>query len=185
MESMEQPTIPAGWLTLRPFTTEDIPWVCEVSRDAAVQQFVHVPTPYELEHAAFFVAQAAIAGWDSGQRVEFLAAESATGSRLGRVGMGLHGAGTGEIGYWVDPAARQRGVATHAVRTLCAWGFAALDLELIEWRTEVENIASRRVAEKAGFLIEATLRKRQIHRGIRVDVWAGSLLKDEVVSRFP
>ena len=75
--------------------------------------------------------------------------------------------------------ARQRGVATHAVRALCGWAFAELDLEIIEWRTEVGNIASRRVAEKAGFLIEATLRKRQVHRGMRVDVWVGSLLKCE------
>jgi RimJ/RimL family protein N-acetyltransferase len=176
---MDQETIPADWLTLRPFTPEDIPWVCEVSQDWAVQHFVTVPSPYELEHAAFFVEQLAIAGWHNGQRAEFLATETATGRRLGRVGLGLHGTGAAEIGYWLDPAARQRGVATHAVRALCGWAFAKLDLEIIEWRTEVGNTASRRVAEKAGFLIEATLRKRQVHRGIRVDVWVGSRLKGE------
>jgi RimJ/RimL family protein N-acetyltransferase len=175
---MDQETISADWLTLRPFTRADIPWVCEVSRDAAVQHFVAVPSPYELAHAAFFVEQLAIAGWENGQRAEFLATETATGRRLGRVGLGLR-TGSAEIGYWLDPAARQRGVATHAVRALCGWAFAKLDLEIIEWRTEVGNIASRRVAEKAGFLIEATLRKRQVHRGMRVDVWVGSLLKGE------
>jgi RimJ/RimL family protein N-acetyltransferase len=179
MASVDQPTISAGWLTLRPFTPEDVPWVYEVSVDPTVQQFVGVPSPYRLEHAAFFVEQRAIAGWESGQRAEFLAAESATGRRLGRVGIGMHVAGAAEVGYWVDPAARQRGVATQGVRALCAWAFATLDLEIIEWRAEVGNIASRRVAEKAGFLIEATLRRRQVHRGMRVDVWVGSLLKGE------
>jgi RimJ/RimL family protein N-acetyltransferase len=174
---MDQPAIPADWLTLRAFTPEDIPWIFEVSRDAAIQHFVQVPSPYQPEHAAFFVEQLAIAGWSSGQRAEFLAIETATGRRLGRVGLGLHEMGAAEIGYWVDPAARQRSVATQAVRALCRWAFATLDLEIIEWRTEVGNIASRRVAEKAGFLIEATLRKRQIHRGVRVDVWVGSLLR--------
>ncbi len=159
--------------------------MCEVSQDAAVQHFVQVPTPYKVEHAAFFVEQTAIVGWASGQRAEFLAA-AATGVRLGRVGLGLGqgGAAFAEIGYWVDPAARQHGVATHAVMTLCRWALAALDLGLIEWRTEVGNIASRRVAEKAGFVIEATLRQRQIHRGARVDVWVGSLLKDECVTEL-
>jgi RimJ/RimL family protein N-acetyltransferase len=176
---MDQETISADWLTLRPFTRQDIPWVWEVSQDAAVRHFVSVPSPYELEHAAFFVEQRAIVGWDRGHRAEFLATETATGKRLGRVGLGLHGLGEAEIGYWVDPAARRSGVATKAVRTLCEWAFATLDLEIIEWRTEVGNIASRRVAEKAGFLIEATLRKRQVHRGMRVDVWVGSLLKGE------
>jgi RimJ/RimL family protein N-acetyltransferase len=176
MRSTQQPTIPAGWLTLRPFNPEDTSWVYEVSRDPAVQHFVQVPAPYRLEHAAYFVQQVAIAGWESGQRAEFLAADT-TGRRLGRVGVGLLGAGAAEIGYWVDPAARRRGVATHAVRALCGWAFPSLELEIIEWRTEVGNLASRRVAEKAGFLVEATLRKRQIHRGVRVDVWVGSLLK--------
>ncbi len=88
MRSMEQPTIPAGWLTLRPFATEDISWICDVSRNSAVRHFVQVPPPYRLEHAAYFVEQVAIAGWDSGQRAEFLAADTATGRRLGRVGVG-------------------------------------------------------------------------------------------------
>ena len=38
-----------------------------------VQHFVRVPWPYRMEHAAFFVQHRAIAGWDSGQRAEFLA----------------------------------------------------------------------------------------------------------------
>src|ERR1700730_16749339 len=101
MRSVDQLTIPAGWLTLRPFTREDIAWVYEVSRDPVVQRFVQVPSPYQLEHAAFFVEPLAMAGWDRGQRAEFLAARTATGERLGRVGLGLHGAGAAEIGYWV------------------------------------------------------------------------------------
>jgi hypothetical protein len=84
MRSMQQPTIPAGWLTLRPFAAQDISWVYEVSRDPAVQHFVQVPRPYLPEHAAYFVEQVAIAGWDSAQRAEFLAAETANGRR-GRV----------------------------------------------------------------------------------------------------
>jgi len=32
--------------------------------------------------------------------------------------------------------------------------------------------------------MEATLRKRLIHRGTRVDVWVGSLLSAEMTSTF-
>ena len=76
------------------------------------------------------------------------------------------------------PPARGRGVATAAVPALCQWAFPDLDppLDLIEWRCEVGKVASRRVAEKAGFLIEATLRARLLHRATRVDAWTGSLL---------
>jgi RimJ/RimL family protein N-acetyltransferase len=87
---------------------------------------------------------------------------------------------TAEIGYWVDPRARGRNVATESVRAVCPWAFRTLDLDLIEWRAEVGNFASRRVAEKSGFTLEATLRQRLTHRGTRVDAWVGSLLSTEI-----
>jgi RimJ/RimL family protein N-acetyltransferase len=179
---MQPHTIPAGWLTLRPFTVADIGWVYDVSQDPAVQHFIQVPSPYRIQHAEFFVRQVAIAGWDSGQRAEFLAEDAASGARLGRVGLDLHQPGAAEIGYWADPRARNRGVTTSAVRAACHWAFTTLGAELIEWRCEAGNTASRRVAEKAGFLIEATLRKRLIHRGTRVDAWVGSILSTELTS---
>lgn len=176
---MKRETIPAGWLTLRPFTAADIPWVYEVSLDPVLRHFVGVPSPYQIEHAEFFVHQLAIASWDSGQRAEFLAHDTTTGTPLGRVGLDLREPGAAEIGYWVDPRVRGRGVATTAARAACQWAFTTLNIELIEWRCEVGNTASRRVAEKTGFLIEATLRKRLTHRSTRVDAWVGSLLSGE------
>ncbi|SDH14261.1 GNAT family N-acetyltransferase [Nonomuraea jiangxiensis] len=171
--------IDAGRLILRPFTPEDIPWVYEVSLDPALQHFVDLPSPYRMENAAFFVEELAIAGGPDGRRLEFLAEDASTGERLGRVGLGLGTPGTAEIGYWVAPQARKRGVATHAVRTVCRWAFRTHGLELIEWRAEVGNLASRRVAENVGFIVEATLRKRLFHRGVRVDAWVGSLLETD------
>jgi RimJ/RimL family protein N-acetyltransferase len=88
----------------------------------------------------------------------------------------------------LDPAvqkyvARARGIATDSVRVLCRWAFDVLGLDLIEWRAEVGNLASRRVAEKAGFRVEAVLRQRLVHRGMRVDAWVGSMLPAEMPTR--
>src|SRR4051794_22287713 len=130
---VDQETITFGELTLRPFTENDIPWVFEVSLDPAVQKFVEIPLPYRIEHAAHFVLEMAIGAWASRERAEFVV-ERAGGVRLGRVGLGLDGDGAAQIGYWMDPAARSRGVATEAVRMLCRWAFATLGLDLIEWR---------------------------------------------------
>jgi RimJ/RimL family protein N-acetyltransferase len=176
---VERESVEVGWFVLRPFRTDDVGWVHEVSVDPAVGQFVDIPSPYLLEHATFFVEQLAIAGWDRGDRFEFLAEDAETGQRLGRVGLGMGERRTAEVGYWVDPRARGRGVATEAVKAISGWAFSRLGLELIEWRAEVGNHASRRVAEKAGFLMEATLRQRLVHRGLRVDAWVGSLTKDD------
>lgn len=179
---MDDVRIPAGWLTLRQFTAADIPWVFEVSQDAALQQFVQLPSPYLMEHARFFVECLAIEKVASGERAEFLVEDARTGERLGRVGLGLNGDATAEVGYWVAPAARGRGVAPQAVRAICRWGFDTRRLDLIEWRAEVGNDASRRVAEKAGFLMEGQLRKRLVHRGQRVDAWVGSVVMGEVAA---
>lgn len=179
---MDRQTIPAGWLTLRPFTPAGTPWVYEVSLDPVLQRFMQVPSPYRLEDAASFVEQELIAGGDGGRRAEFVAEDAATATRLGRVGLRLGEPGAAEIGYWVDPRARNRGVATTAVRAVCQWAVTTAGIELIEWRCEAGNMASRRVAEKAGFRIEATLRKRRVRQGVRVDEWVGSLLRDEVMA---
>ena len=186
---MQQETITAGNIRLRPFAVADIPWVYEVSLDPRVQKFVQLPMPYRRADAEYFVREMAIAAWAGRQRAEFVV-ESAEevdadgeARRLGRVGLGLDGGGAAQIGYWMDPAARGRGVATAAVRALCAWGFASLGLGLIEWRAEVGNAASRRVAEKAGFRVEAVLRRRLVHRGGRVDAWIGSMLPGELPTR--
>jgi RimJ/RimL family protein N-acetyltransferase len=177
---MERQTISAGWLTLRPFTLADVPWVYEVSLDPVLQRFMQVPSPYRLEDAAAHVEQSYIAGWDDGRQAEFVA--EAAGTALGRVGLRLNEPGAAEVGYWVDPRARKRGVATTALRAVCRWAVTTSDVDLIEWRCEAGNVASLRVAEKAGFRLEATLRKRRIRDGVRVDEWVGSLLRDEVLA---
>lgn len=170
---------------MRPFRADDIPWVYEVSLDPAVQKYVQIPLPYRIADAEFFVREMAIAAWERRGRAEFVVVRSADGVPLGRVGLGLDGVGAAQIGYWMDPAARSRGVATRAVRELCRWGFGTLGLGLIEWRAEVGNTASRRVAEKAGFTVEAVLRRRLVHRGVRVDAWIGSMLPGELPTYEP
>ncbi|MDT0341589.1 GNAT family N-acetyltransferase [Streptomyces litchfieldiae] len=177
---MEQPTIDAGRLRLRPFTADDIDWVHQVALDPLMRTFIDLPSPYRREHAEHFVERLVREGWATRRRVEYLAEDAATGERLGRAGLSLKTGGAAEVGYWVDPAARGRGVATTAVTALCGWAFATLGLGIVHWRAEVGNDASRRVAEKAGFRVEATLRQRVVHRGQRVDAWLGSMLPEEL-----
>jgi ribosomal-protein-alanine N-acetyltransferase len=85
----------------------------------------------------------------------------------------------GEVGYWLLREARGRGLATRAVRLVCAYAFERLRLERLELFTLPGNAASERVAERAGFQREGVLRSyRQAPSG-RVDVTAFSLLPDD------
>ena len=60
--------------------------------------------------------------------------------------------------YWTVPAARGRGVAVHALGRATEYAFADLGMHRVQLAHVVENTASCRVAEKAGFLLEGTLR---------------------------
>jgi RimJ/RimL family protein N-acetyltransferase len=57
-----------------------------------------------------------------------------------------------ELAYGVAPDHRGKGVATRSLRAVSDWLFdVALALNGVELRIDSSNVASRRVAEKAGF----------------------------------
>lgn len=83
--------------------------------------------------------------------------------------------GDAEIGYWTTPAARGRGLAAIAVDAVCRWAFGALPIDRVELCHAVENTASARVAEKAGFTLEGRLRRSYRYAdGVKHDelLWA-------------
>lgn len=84
---------------------------------------------------------------------------------VGQISMGgiIYGALRGaHIGYWVDKRYANLGIVTEAVRTMTEFAFSVLELHRIEINIRPENIASRRVAEKAGYTFEGE-RPRFLH----------------------
>jgi len=85
----------------------------------------------------------------------------------------------GEIAYVISPEARGRGVASAAVKLLSEWAFRELGVKRLQLSIHPDNVASQRVAEKAGFTYEGTLRSMKLIRGERVDATVWSLLPKE------
>src|SRR6476469_8373658 len=83
-----------------------------------------------------------------------------------------------EIGYWVLPQARGRGVATTIARLLAEHAFT-LGVERVAAYVNVGNIASERVLERAGFTREGVVRSMPKPDGSRVDKTLFSLLPGE------
>ena len=137
-----------------------------------------LPDPYTASDAAWWL-DFTRSKWERGEKVLFAMAD-ADDRYCGSVDLMLGETGEAEIGYFCSPWARGRGWTTAAVRRLCALGFQELGLERIVWRAAVGNDASRRVAEKAGFTIEGTRRRRQQGEDGRVDEWFGSLFAEDV-----
>ena len=84
----------------------------------------------------------------------------------------------GEIGYQVAPWARGQGVATAAARLIRDWAFDELELARLEIAADVDNIASQRVAQAAGFSYEGVARgylegRVFVAAGSRASGWAG------------
>lgn len=85
----------------------------------------------------------------------------------------------GELGFFVVPAHRGRGVAGRAVGIALDWLFGELDLLRVEITTTPDNTIVPSLAERLGFQREGLLRGRNFERGQRVDlVWFG-LLREE------
>ena len=63
-----------------------------------------------------------------------------------------------EIGYWCRTSAQGKGLTLEAVRAMTDFAFTQLAAQRIEIRADAQNTASWRVAEKAGYTLEGTLR---------------------------
>ena len=87
--------------------------------------------------------------------------------------------GHAEVGFWLTPAARGRGIATRAVRLITDWAFDDLGFDRVELTTTPNNDATRALALKLGFKEEGTMRQRNFERGRRVDVMMFAVLNDE------
>jgi RimJ/RimL family protein N-acetyltransferase len=83
-----------------------------------------------------------------------------------------------EIGYFVLPYARRRGVATTIARMLSEHAFS-LGMERVAAYVNVGNTASERVVERAGFTREGVVRSMPKPDGRRIDKTLFSLLPGE------
>jgi RimJ/RimL family protein N-acetyltransferase len=169
----------AEGLVLRPWRIEDAPAVAAACRDPEIPRWIpFVPSPYTDEDARTYV-QGCIDAPEG--RYPFAVTSSEDGRLLGSIDMGVNAMHTGHIGYWVAADARGAGICTGALRTLARWGLEELQLGRLELLTDPENVASQRVAEKAGFRREGVLRSHLVHRdGRRRDSVMFSLLPGEL-----
>lgn len=165
---------------LRAFREEDVPGIVRSCSDPLTQRYTRVPFPYDEADARAFV----ISGPGRrlvGEALDLAVADMGDDRLLGCVGLLVdrHDADRAEIGYWVVPAERRRGVAVRALGLLSRWavtegGYARLDLQ-----AALTNTASIRAAQRCGFVREATLRAAW-YRGTREDMALFSLLPGDL-----
>jgi RimJ/RimL family protein N-acetyltransferase len=85
-----------------------------------------------------------------------------------------------QIGYGVRPHARGQGFATEALVALSRWALTTGGLQRVWLHINAHNLASLRVAQKAGFILEGTLRRASLEEDGLQDVAVLALLDDEI-----
>lgn len=84
-----------------------------------------------------------------------------------------------EIAYVLAQPYWNRGYATEAVRAAIDFGFASMELNRIEGRCMVENVASARVLEKLGMRYEGAMRQQIRAKGRFRDVRLYAILRGD------
>lgn len=174
-----------GVVLLREPRASDAEAIVAGATDPDVVRFTLVPSPYGPDDLAKILSIARD-GWTAGTDAVFaVCSADDPGELLGL--LGVHGVerdlepgGRAEIGYWMRPEGRGRGLMTRAVRLATRWAVHELDLAVVTWCADARNDASRRVAEKAGYTVEGRLRRGAAHRGRLIDELVGSILAEEV-----
>lgn len=69
---------------------------------------------------------------------------------------------TGEIGYWLKKSARGMGIIDKLIPVIEQIGFEKLNLRKINIWCDEDNIASRKHAEKQGYVLEGIQRERKL-----------------------
>lgn len=90
---------------------------------------------------------------------------------------------TGELGYYIAEEYWGMGIATEAVKQICARVFAGSDIIRIFAEPFAHNIASCRVLEKAGFQYEGILRSNAVKNGRVIDMKMYALLREDAGER--
>jgi RimJ/RimL family protein N-acetyltransferase len=173
------PPLTDGVVLLRPFRSEDVPRIVEACRDPEIPRWTRVPDSYTEADGREFVRLSA-EWWAEGSAATFAVTDSSSGDLVASIG--LHGISEAkaEVGYWAAPWARGRGVASRALGLVSVWGLRELGLARIELLADVANVASQRVAEKAGFQREGVLRSYRELKGARPDYVVFSLLPQDL-----
>jgi RimJ/RimL family protein N-acetyltransferase len=169
-----KPPLTDGIVTLRPWGEKgDVEAITAACNDRAIAEFLDlIPSPYTEADARAYI-ELCREGWSDGTLTNFAITDAEGGEP---------DQGVAEVGYWVAPQARDKGVCTRAVRLVSRWLIADHGIERLQLRADEQNVASRKVAEKAGFTEEGILRSSRYNPrlGRRMDFVMYSLLPDEL-----
>jgi len=104
--------------------------------------------------------------------------EKKDGTKIGEIGHFMSGKLL-EIYYYLVQSERGKGYGTEAIMIMVDYLFLSRELMRVQATTDVSNIVSQRVLEKAGFTKEGIIRKSSFNRGKWCDDCLYRVLREE------
>ena len=150
------PVIETERLVLRNLKTTDRQRLFEIRSNETTMQYIPRPRAKKLEDVDALIEM--IVGFtNSNERINWVVTEKGSDTLLGMFGYVNFKPECyrGEIGYVMHPDAHGKGFAAEALKPLLEYGFETIGLHSIEAIIRPENIRSKNLAEKMGFVKEA------------------------------
>ncbi|MEW6264332.1 MAG: GNAT family N-acetyltransferase [Thermodesulfobacteriota bacterium] len=172
-------------LLIRPFKSSDADDLYRHVQDEAIARWtLRIPHPYPRDGARKFIRQSMYNRRRS-RTQDFGIVPASTGKVIGAVSlMNINLTDkSAELGYWLGVEYWGRGLATEAVDLILGLGFREMNLNRIEADVFMENAASQRVLEKAGFAREGVSRQSRYKHGCWHDMWRYGILRPEFEAR--
>ena len=171
----EVPTLTRGLITLRKPHLDDTQAVFDGCQDPLIPRFTAISSDYSMAHALDYV-QRTDASVRTQRELPFVIEHGNGDDRTFAGTISFHSLrvknSVGELGYWMSASMRGKGIATTAARMLTDFGFASIGFKRIEALVDIENIASAKLLESAGYDREGLL-KNKVTRddGRQVDMY--------------
>lgn len=140
-------------LILRSFTEMDLNQHVAILSNWEVTKWLssNIPFPYSLEEGKKFIAEAK-ANYNESDNISLSVIHKETSNHIGGVRVFSYLKEECEVGYWIDPEHWGKGYATEFLKAVCEWIFSVGVTKKIIAQTAKDNIGSRRILEKQGFL---------------------------------
>jgi len=176
-------------ISIRPFSMEDAMQVYEAARESVetlctTMTWCHAN--YSLEDSQNFVLKCAEKR-EKKEEYSFAIIDETNGGLLGSIGLNQisRSHNFANVGYWVRRSQTGNGIASAATRLIASVGLEQLGFSRLEMIIAVDNIASQRVAQKAGAKFEGILRNRLILNGKSCHAALYSLVAEDLQTAVP
>lgn len=184
MLPLPDPPLDDGVVRLRPFRPDDLAPIVAGCSDPLTQRYTRVPRPYTDDDGRMFISGAPGRRL-LGESIDLAIAAADDDLLRGVIGVIIdrHDAERGEIGYWVGPGARGRGMAGRALALMSRWALTRGGLVRLDLQAALSNVPSLRAAERCGFRREGILREAWFRGPERSDMALYSLLASDLSER--